>query len=167
MAEAAATELRSIIGVPRGLLTHNDFEDIFKARWADLKSATATARKLPYGARIGEHTKSRVALQTVKPHDRRFELARQLGDAVWQRDADFGIVSRSKSDRQKFQRAFANSLLCPFHSLQQVIDVNDLTSEAMERAARRFGVHESVVRNQLTYKGYLPFENTADEVEAL
>jgi len=39
MAEAAARELRSIIGVPRGLLAHEVFGNIFKARWDDLKSA--------------------------------------------------------------------------------------------------------------------------------
>ena len=166
MAEAAAAELRSIIGVTRGLLNHTVFGDIFKARWDDLKSFTATARKLPYGARIGEERKSQVALQTSKPYDRRFELARQFGDAVWQKDTDFGIVSRSKSDRQKFQRAFAHSLLCPFEDIQRVIDVNDPTPETMQIAARRFGVHPSVVRNQLVYKGYLPFENTNEEAEA-
>jgi hypothetical protein len=166
MAEAAATELRSIIGVPGGLLRHEVFEDVFRARWDDLKSATATARKLPYGARIGDEKKSRVALQTVKSYDRRFELARQFGDAVWQKDAGFGVISRSKTDRQKFQRAFANSLLCPFDDLQRVLDVNDPTPEAMQAAARRFGVRQSVVRNQLVYKGYLPFENTNEEAEA-
>jgi hypothetical protein len=166
MAEAAATELRSIIGVPRGLLRHEVFEDVFKARWDDLKSATATARKLPYGARIGGEKKSRVALQTMKSYDRRFELARQFGDAVWQKDAGFGIISRSKTDRQRFQRAFAHGLLCPFDDLQRVLDVNDPTPEAMQAAARRFGVHQSVVRNQLVYKGYLPFENTNEEAEA-
>ena len=166
MAEAAATELRSIVGVTRGLLKHTVFEDVFKARWDNLKSFTATARKLPYGARIGGEKNSRVALQTLKPYDRRFELARQFGDAVWQKDTDFGIVSRSKSDRQKFQRAFAHSLLCPFEDLQRVIDVNDPTPDAMQKAARRFGVHPSVVRTQLVYKGYLPFENTNEEAEA-
>ena len=168
MAEVAATELRSIIGVTRGLLNHIVFADVFKTRWDDLKSATATARDLPYGARIDGETKSRVALQTFtsKPHDRRFELARQFGDAVWQKEANFGIVSRSKSDRQKFQRAFAQNLLCPFEHLQREIDVNDPTPEAMEIAAKRFLVHPSVIRNQLVYKGYLPFENTNEETEA-
>ncbi len=166
MAEAAATELRSIIGVPSGLLRHEVFEDVLKARWDDLKSATATARKLPYGARIGGEKKSRVALQTVKSYDRRFELARQFGDAVWQKGAVFGVISRSKTDRQKFQRAFAHGLLCPFNDLQRMLDVNDPTHEAMQAAARRFGVHPSVVRNQLVYKGYLPFENTNEEAEA-
>lgn len=166
MAEAAAGELRSIIGVPRGLLKHEIFEDVFRARWDDLKSATATARKLPYGARIVGERKSRIALQTLKPYDRRFELARQFGDVVWQEDAGFGIISRSKTDRQKFQRAFAHSLLCPFNDLQRVLDVNDPTPEAMQAAARMFGVHPSVVRNQLVYQGYLPFENTNEETEA-
>jgi Zn-dependent peptidase ImmA (M78 family) len=165
MAEAAAAELRSIIGVPKGLLKHQVFEDALKARWDDLKSATATARKLPYGARIGDGKKFRVALQTWKPYDRRFELARQFGDAVWQTEAGFGIVSRSNTDRQKFQRAFAHSLLCPFNDLQRTLDVNDPTPEAIQAAARRFGVHPSVVRNQLVYKGYLPFENTNEEAE--
>jgi Zn-dependent peptidase ImmA (M78 family) len=166
MAEAAARELRSIIGVPKGLLKHEVFENVFKARWDDLKSATATARKLPYGARIGDEKKSRVALQTYKPYDRRFELARLFGDAVWQKDARFGIISRAKTDRQKFQRAFAHSLLCPFDDLQRVLDVNDPTPQAMQAAAKMFGVHPSVVRNQLVYKGYLPFENTNEETEA-
>lgn len=166
MAEAAATELRSIIGVPRGLLRHEVFEDILKARWDDLKSATATARKLPYGARTTGETRSRIALQTLKSYDRRFELARQFGDAIWQKDTGFGIVSRSKTDRQKFQRAFANSLLCPFDDLQRVLDVNNPTPEDMRAAARKFGVNPSVVRSQLVYKGYLPFENSNEEAEA-
>lgn len=168
MAEAAATELRSIIGVTSGRLVHTVFADVFKARWDDLKSATATARDLPYGARIGGETKSRVALQTSisKPHDRRFEFARLFGDAVWLKDANFGIVSRSKSDRQKFQRAFARNFLCPFEHLQREIDVKDPTPEAMEIAAKKFLVHPSVVRDQLVYKGYLPFENNNEEAEA-
>lgn len=166
MAEAAAANLRAIVGVPRGLLKHEVFEEIFRARWDDLKSATATARNLPYGARINDGRTSHVALQTLKPYDRRFELIRQLGDAVWERDTHFGIVSRSKTDRQKFQRAFAHSLLCPFDDLRRVIDVNDPSPEAMQAAARKFGVHQSVVRNQLVYKGYLPFENTNEETEA-
>jgi len=166
MAEAAAAELRSIIGVPRGRLDNRVFGDIFKTRWDTLRNATATARHLSYGARISSDGKSKVALQTLRPYDRRFELTRQFADAVWQRNSEFGIVSRSKSDRQKFQRAFGHSLLCPFDDLQHILDVNDPTPEAMVSAAKSFGVNKSVVRNQLVYKGYLPFENANEEAEA-
>ncbi len=165
MAEAAAAELRSIIGVPRGRIDNRVFGDIFNSRWDTLKAAAATARNLSYGARISSNSKFKVALQNQFPRDRRFELSRQFADAVWQRNSDFGIVSRSKSDRQRFQRAFANSLLCPFDDLQHILDVNDPTPEAMESAARSFGVNKSVVRNQLVYKGYLPFESPNEEAE--
>jgi hypothetical protein len=166
MAEAAAAELRSIIGVPQGRIDDRAFGDIFKSRWDTLKAATATARNLSYGARISSNGKFKVALQNPYPPDRRFELARQFADAVWHRNSEFGIVSRSKSDRQRFQRAFANSLLCPFDDLQHFLDVHDPTPEAMESAAKRFGVNKSVVRNQLVYKGYLPFDNSGEEAEA-
>lgn len=166
MAEAAAAQLRSVIGIPTGLLKHDVVEDMFRVRWADLKSATATARKLPYGVRLNNAKATQLSLQTVKPYDRRFELMRQLGDAIWQKDVDFGLVSRAKTDRQKFQRAFAHSLLCPFDDLQRVLDVNNASPEAIQSAARKFGVNPSVVRNQLVYKGYLPFENADQEVEA-
>lgn len=166
MAETAVAELRSIIGVPRGPIEHTDMEEIFKARWTDLKSATATARNLPYATRLGDENDARVALQTQKSCDRRFELARQFGDRVWQKNSNFGVVSRSKSDRQKFQRAFATNLLCPINDLQQALDVNSPTQEAMEKVASKFKVHPSVVRNQLVYKGYLPFDNMSEKVEA-
>lgn len=166
MAEAASKHLRSIIGVTRGPLSDADFGGIFRQRWEDLKSATATARKLVYGARVSEEDRSRLALQTVTADDRRFELARQFADGVWQKDAGFGIISRSKTDRQKFQRAFANSLLCPFDDLQYALDVNNPTPKAMAAAARKFRVHPSVVRYQLVYKGYLPFDNKIEEAEA-
>ena len=166
MAEAAAAELRSIIGVARGRLDDRVFGDIFESRWETLRDATATARHLSYGARISSGSKARVALQTLRPYDRRFEMIRQFADAVWRGNSAFGIVSRSKSDRQKFQRAFGNSLLCPFDDLQHILDVNNPTPEAMVSAARSFGVNKSVVRNQLVYKGYLPFESSNEEAEA-
>lgn len=168
MAEKAAANLRQLIGVPKGVFKHAALEETFKIRWSDLKTATATARRLPYGARVGNsESKVHLALQTSRPYDRRFELARQFGDAVWQKDSGFGVVSRAKSDRQKFQRAFAHSLLCPFDDLQYALDVNSPTTEAMEKAARHFNVNPSVVRNQLVYKGYLPFENSNEEAEAV
>lgn len=166
MAESAATELRSILGIKRGPLKKAAFEDLFKSRWAALKNASATARELPYGASLRGEKNTRLALQTINPTLRRFELARQFGDAVWRKSSSFGIVSRSKSDRQKFQRAFAHNFLCPFEDLQQVIDVNDPKSEDISAAAKDFDVHPTVVHNQLVYRGYLPFNNADEEAEA-
>lgn len=166
-AEEAAAELRRIIGVPQGKLVRSDFADLFKARWTDLKEATATARRLPYGARLAEDSgRDRLAMQTLTPHDRRFELARHLGDAIWSKQSSFGPVSRSRTDRQKFQRAFAQSLLCPFADVRERIDLAAPSIEQITDAARYFHVHSNVVRNLLVYKGILPFENLEQRIDA-
>jgi len=166
-AEEAAAQLRRLIGVPHGPLKRNDYADMFLARWQDLKSATATARHLPYGSRLSENGgKDRLAMQTWTAHDRRFELARVLGDAVWRTNSCFGVVSRSRTDRQKFQRAFAQSLLCPFDDLRNIVDMNAPSADNISEAARLYHVHVNVVRNLLVYKGVLPFETLEERLDA-
>jgi len=165
MAEEAATHLRSIIGVKMGQFKNDSLAEIFKTRWADLKSASATARELKYAARIGEEHSARISLQFPSEIDRRFELARQFGDAIWANNSQFGIVSRSKTDRQKFQRAFANNLLCPVDAMQDIVD--DAENQlAREEAGKRLKVRPSIVHNQLVYAGYLPFRNINQRAEA-
>ena len=166
-AESAAMNLRRIIGAQTGPLKGDIFAGIFRARWAQLKEVTGTARHLPYGARLmNDAGDACLALNTRSAHDRHFELARVFGDAVWQSGSTFGIVSRAKTDRQKFQRAFAHNLLCPFDDLRRELDISDPTQESINAVARKFHVHSSVVRSQLAYKGYLPFENVGEEAEA-
>ncbi len=46
-AASAAVDLRRVLGVPHGVLRHDDFADLLGARWADLREATATARGAP------------------------------------------------------------------------------------------------------------------------
>ena len=167
-AAAAASDLRNIINVPRGRLSSNDLAALLGARWADLRAASATARELPYGARmVGDRGEARLSLQHSVAVDRRFELARSVGDAIWQGSTSFGIVSRAKTDRQKFQRAFAHDFLCPIDDLARFLDVTAPTEQAIESAAKQFHVRRSVVRNQLVYKGYLPFENPAEEADTI
>src|SRR5262249_10167181 len=104
IAEDAAARLRREVGWPNGPLLNKALSGILAISWQNVSSAPATARNLPYGARLrGNGTIDHIALQTLKAHDRRFELGRILGDAVWSKDAKFGIISRGKTDRQKFQ----------------------------------------------------------------
>lgn len=167
-AEVAAANLREKIGFHHGPLKGQALADIFKAQWNDLKEATATARRLPYCSRLPvKGDCNLLSLKTFSAHDRRFELARFLGDAIWCDGGDFGIVSNAKTDRQKFQRAFAHNLLCPFDDLRQYVDLNNPTDVDIDATARRFYVHSSVIRNQLAYKGYLPFENSREELDSV
>jgi len=118
-----------------------DFADMLSIRWETLKEATATARRLPYAARLKtDADREHVAVQTVRSRDRRFELSRMLGDSIWTQGSPFGVISRAKTDRQKYQRAFAQSLLCPISDLRNHVNFDEPRIEQIERAAQYFHV---------------------------
>lgn len=144
-----------------------DLGDILRVRWELLKEATATAPYLPFATKTQDDgTQSRLALAMKPLNDRQFELARMIGDEVWTGGRGFGVISRSRTDRQKFQRAFAQALLCPMEALRDVVDVNRPTREQIVRAASRFGVRDSVIVMILRNRAYLPRESMADWLEA-
>ena len=89
-----------------------------------------------------------------------------MGDTIWSRGSRFGVISRARTDRQKFQRAFAQSLLCPYVDLRNRVDITEPTSQQIEQAARHYRVHENVVRSLLVYKGVLPRQSLEDQLEA-
>ncbi|MCP3733237.1 hypothetical protein M9978_22795 [Sphingomonas sp. MG17] len=166
LAESAAAQVRDIIGLDHGPIGNEAFGHMLLTRWETLKEASATARKLPYAARLRTRaTSEKVAIQSVNLIDRRFEIARLLGDAIWTEQSAFGPISDARTDRQKFQRAFAQSLLCPFNDLRANIDIHR-PELSIDRAARHFGVHRNVVRNLLAYKGVLR-ETLEDQLEAV
>jgi hypothetical protein len=166
LGEFAAHKVRDVIGMQEGPILGHAFADVLHIRWEDLKAAPATARKLEFAARLKHRERSRLALQMNTAVDRRFELSRMIGDAIWSRKENFGVVSRAKTERQKFQRAFAQSLLCPFSELRKRIDLSCPTEEQIDSAGRYFHVRPSVVRTLLVNKGVLPRETLAERLEA-
>jgi hypothetical protein len=167
LAEDAASQLRRVAGRPNGPLLNKALSEILAIHWQNVSRARATARYLPYGARLrGDGAIDRIALQSQTSRGKRFELGRILGDAVWTRHSNFGVISRGKTDRQKFQRAFAQSLLCPFDDLRSHVDLTNPTDDQIEAAARRYHVHRSVVTTLLVNKNILPRETLGEKIEA-
>ena len=167
LGEDAARMVREQIGLPPGPLLDEAYGDLLRTPWSTVKAASATARRLPYAARLQtKDTAARVALQTRAAIDRRFELARMIGDEIWAKRDRFGIVSRARTERQKFQRAFAQSLLCPFADLRRYIDLTGPTETQIVDAAKLFDVRQSVVQTLLVNKGVLPRETLEDRLEA-
>lgn len=166
-AEAAAWRTRDILGRPDGALRGRPLAEALGASWETLKTAPATARRLPYNARLrGAGDTARLSVQSTTAHDRRFDLARALGDAVWDADAAYGPITRARTDRQKFSRAFAQSLLCPFYDLRRHVDLDAPTEAQIRAAAHRYHVHVEVVRTLLVNKGHLPRETLEQKLEA-
>lgn len=166
LAESAARQVRDLLAF-EGPISDKQFASMVLMRWEQLKDETSTRRIIPYAARLHvKGTKEKLALQSQNEIDQRFEISRLLGDAIWTKQSTFGVVSNASTDRQKFQRAFAQSLLVPVDDIRVVVNVDNPRPEQIDDAAVRFGVHRNVVRNLLAYKGILP-ETLEDERETV
>ena len=120
LGEIAAAAVRTAVGHEGGPLSNASLADILNVRRSALYSVqNAGSRELAYGLRLntGRRRGEIVALSSRWSADRRFEFARALGDAMWSENERLGPLTRAKSERQKFQRAFAQSLLCPYEAL--------------------------------------------------
>jgi hypothetical protein len=105
------------------------------------------------GDRSGQFT---VALAARAPTGRRFALARLLGDNLATADTEHLLLATpSKTARQKFQRAFAQQLLCPVADLKQFFGADNPDDERIEDAATEFDVSPLLVKTTLVNHGLL------------
>jgi hypothetical protein len=153
MAEAAARMVRNNADLGSKPLRNRRLAEIAGTSATIFKSGSSIG-DLPYGLRLreGSSTHEKVLLRSRWGHDRRFELARCLGDAIWTASSSLGPISRSSTARQKFQRAFAASLLCPADALVSFLGTDRPSDSDLSAAAQHFHVSERVVRTVLVNK---------------
>jgi Zn-dependent peptidase ImmA (M78 family) len=66
------------------------------------------------------------------------------------------VCSIGKTYRQKYQRAFAQELLCPYSALVSWLNTVQPNEEAISQAAEYFSVSPLLVQTVLVNKGHLP-----------
>jgi hypothetical protein len=166
LAREAAYQVRQAASLHDGPIKGAPFADLFRAPEEELKKKPATARRLPYGIRLESNgRRQKLAVQSANFRDRRFELACALGDSVWVKSG-FGVTSRAKTDRQKFQRAFAQNFLAPFADVKRHIDLVSPTSDQIEQAAKLFYVNPNVIRRLLMLEGVITDLTWDDQLES-
>lgn len=156
LAERAATRMRESLNVPSGPVSNGCLRDLLGVsayHFSHIHSFTS----IPYGIRRRDPDRptSTVALRAIRPEAKRFQLCRVLGDAIWSENDSLGLISSAKSARQKFQRAFAQSFLCPFRDLLDYIGTDSPTSDDVTAAAHRFRVSERLVQSTLVNKNVI------------
>lgn len=167
LAETIADAVRDAADVRRRPVLNKKLAEILGTSIENISARETQGAELRYAATLRRsNSRLGVAAMTHPGKNRRYELARTLGDAIWTNREGFGIVSQAKTDRQKFQRAFARSLLCPFEELRNIVDENNPTEEQIKTASRHFHVHENAVKSVLVYKGVLPSMSFEDRLEA-
>lgn len=87
---------------------------------------------------------------------RRFALARLLGDYLTTSEEERVLpATTTKTARQKFQRAFAQQLLCPVDDLKAFLDTEHPNDEQIEDAATEFDVSPLLIKSTLVNQGIL------------
>lgn len=97
-----------------------------------------------------------IAIGARAPTGRRFAVARLLGDYLATTDAECLLpATATKTARQKFQRAFAQQLLCPVEDLKAFLDTEHPTDDHIEEAAAEFDVSPLLIKTTLVNQGWL------------
>lgn len=166
-AERAARAVRDYADRRNGPLKNAVLSDILGVTTHALQSSrSAPAENLPYGLRLRDGDRSVVALRARRSQSRRFELARALGDVIWSKGSSLGPLTGAKTDRQRFQRNFAQSLLCPIEDLQDYLGKKVIDDDAIEGAAEHFHVNQSLVVRTLQKKHIISPDSFEHKVEA-
>lgn len=151
-AERAAGTVREGLGVLRKPLLNKALADLLGVSARQFRNHQIYS-PAPYALRLARADSLPTVLLTARwSHDRRFQLARAIGDSIWSTASKLGAISSISSSRQKFQRAFAAALLCPEEGLWEYLGTKDPTDSDIAAAARYFHINEKTVRTVLVNK---------------
>lgn len=136
--------LAELAGTPTAVLTQGGHGALRHLAAAALRDRTTGARH-------------RLILDKPRVTSRRFALARLLGDQLIAPDDDHLLpAGASYTARQKFQRAFAAELLCPFEQIRaRYGDGGGDGDEVIDEIAAEYAVSPLMVRTQLVNRGVL------------
>lgn len=125
-------------------------------------SGPGSALEAPYsaGSRNLDQNKSSLVLNRKLVTSRRFAACRLAGDHLCDPgDSIISAATDAGTSRQKFQRAFAQELLCPIESLMKYLDKDAPSEDDIENAADHFRVSPLLVRTTLVNHRVLPRES--------
>lgn len=155
-AERAAKLSRATWGIASGPVSNKRLSDIFSVDVALLNDTNASAQPISAGFRRESEGAFKVAINKHRSSGRRFELARIAADNLYARADDFLLpCTMAKTARQKFQRAFAQELLCPYEELSGFLGSDTQNEDQIEDAANHFQVSPLLVRTTLVNRGDL------------
>lgn len=148
-------------------------EPICNSRLADLAGTTTSA--IEQGAVRSDQMsfiiardgrRSRLALRPKWETGRRFELARLIGDRLFDGAEPLALATQSYSYRQKAQRAFAAELLSPYEAVGNMLGT-DTSEERQTDVADHFRVSPLAIWTLLVNKGRISRENAPFVPETL
>jgi hypothetical protein len=166
-AELAARLARDVWGIPAGPVSNEALSDLLALAKDRLEAAPVAELGIAAGLRRNHGDDSVSVVQRAKaPTGRRFEIMRLVADHMVAADDDRLLpITTAKTDRQKFQRAFAAEFLLPFKELSEQMGELAFEDESgddeIEDVAAQYQVSPLMVRTSLVNRGILPREALA------
>ena len=157
-ATSAAATVRQMWALDPGPLPSDVLLDrlsVLKKQWHSPKGGSAV--KASAGLRNGTDTDLAVFMHRKHETGRRFDLARLVGDHIDTLASEERLLpsTSAKTARQKFQRAFAQELLCPFKDLQDSLGMDRPDEDDIDRVAGEYGVSTRMIESTLVNKRVL------------
>lgn len=150
-----ARDLRQYLGLKTEPLNNKILSESLKVT---LPLQNPSRQLLRGGFRNGRtNGRTAVLVPTARLDNQRFYLARLIGCALLYPENEHLLpATNAFTAMQKFERAFAQELLCPWTELDQFTDECGLDDEGIAEAAQHFKVGELLVRSTLVNKKKLP-----------
>lgn len=165
----AAKVARGIWGLDGKPLSNSHLADMtgIQREVLELGAGLGSVPEAPYSASIWSRDDSeRCLILNRKPvTSRRFAVCRLIGDRLCGKDGEvLSAATDAGTSRQKFQRAFAQELLCPFDALMSFLDKDTPSDDDIEDAADYFQVSPRLVHATLVNHHALPRETMEEFV---
>jgi len=159
LGKLAAYQLRDLWGVGSRPIQTKDIAERLRITSRTLDEDHSLA-PFSFGVKGRTEDKLGFILKRRHEHSRRFDVARLIGDHLFQETGDKWMpATRSFTARQRFQRAFAAEFLCPSDELRHryaesisLDDVDDIT----QAISAEFNVSPKVALNHLVNLGRVP-----------
>ena len=159
----AARVARSIWGLDGKPVSNSQLAEMtgMQREVLDIAAGPGSAAEAPYSASIWsrDDRERRLILNRKPVTSRRFSVCRLIGDRLCGQNGEvLSAATDAGTSRQKFQRAFAQELLCPFDALMRFLDKDMPGDDDIEDAADYFQVSPRLVHATLVNHHVLPRE---------
>ena len=164
-AKMAAKLTRDMWGVGQGPISNKTLSELLGVPESFLGYTPSNGLTVAAGLRTNHGADDvKVVMRARVQIGRRFEIMRLAADHILAPPDDRLLpVTTAKTDRQKYQRAFAQEFLLPFDELYERLDrprpsEDDISDDKIDDVAQEYDVSPLLVRTVLVNRGFLSRE---------
>ena len=164
-AKMAAKLTRDVWDVGQGPVSNDTLSELLSVSTAFLGYTSSNGLPVAAGLRTDHGTDDvNIVMRAKVQTGRRFEMMRLVADHIVASSDDRLLpVTAAKTDRQKFQRAFAQEFLLPFDELYERLEQpqpaeDDIGDDEIDDIAEEYDVSPLLIRTVLVNRGFLPRE---------